>query len=165
MNYTKGLYIILGLWLGFWVNLQGQNTETRPDSVAQIAKDSAIQISKDIAVKNINDSSQVAVVQVNKAIGQAEFPGGESAKENFLRKNLKYPRKALRQKAQGTVTVNFIIETDGSVTNVFVQKSSGNKELDNEAIRVVKMMPKWLPAVQKGVPVRSGSSLPIRFGK
>ena len=91
-----------------------------------------------------------------------EYPGGMKAMSKFLSKNIKYPREALEESIQGKVIVTFIVEKDGSVSNVEVLKSV-HKLLDDEAVRVVKMMPKWKPGTQAGKPVRSKFDLPILF--
>lgn len=79
---------------------------------------------------------------------------------NFISKNIQYPTMAME--AQGTVYVEFIIEKDGSISNVKSLRSPSS-EFENEAIRVVKLMPKFIPAKQSGKPVRIRYRLPIRF--
>ncbi|NLJ06297.1 MAG: energy transducer TonB [Sphingobacteriales bacterium] len=91
-----------------------------------------------------------------------EFPGGEKALSDYLKKEIKYPQSAIKDKIQGLVIVSFIVETDGSVSSVNVLKGV-SEELDNEAVRVVKAMPKWTPGYQKGKAVRVMLNLPIRF--
>lgn len=80
----------------------------------------------------------------------------------WLHENLKYPPTARSQKIQGTVLVNFIVNIDGSVSDVKVAKSA-DPTLDREALRVVRMMPKWEPGVRNGQPARSMVGLPIVF--
>ncbi len=77
-------------------------------------------------------------------------------------RNVKYPEKAQKEKIQGRVTVQFIIEKDGTVTNVKVLRSV-HRLLDKEAIRVVEGMPKWIPGTQRGEPVRVSYTAPINF--
>ncbi len=91
-----------------------------------------------------------------------EFPGGEKALSDYLKKEIKYPQSAIKDKIQGLVIVSFIVETDGSVSSVNVLKGV-SEELDNEAVRVVKAMPKWTPGYQKSKAVRVMLNLPIRF--
>ena len=91
-----------------------------------------------------------------------EFPGGMMAMMEFLQDNMKYPADAEKQKVQGKVMVSFIVETDGSISDVKVMKNVF-PSLDAEAIRVVKAMPRWTPGKQKGKVVRVHFSLPITY--
>lgn len=90
-----------------------------------------------------------------------EFPGGQQALFDYLSKNIRYPDKA--NGAQGRVIVTFVVEQDGSISNVVIAKSSGNKWLDQEGIRLVKSMPKWKPGRLKGKIVRVKYCVPITF--
>jgi protein TonB len=92
---------------------------------------------------------------------ESEYPGGRSAWERFLHKNLNYPQEALDQGVQGFVVVQFIVDKDGSVSNVEVL--SGPAELRAEAIRVIKKSGKWTPAVQNGNKVKSYKKQPLGF--
>lgn len=91
-----------------------------------------------------------------------EFPGGIEAMMKFLSENVKYPEAAHKAGAQGKVLVNFIVEPDGSVSNVHVAQKV-NDDLDAEAIRVIGSMPKWSPGMEKGQAVRVKYALPILF--
>ena len=93
---------------------------------------------------------------------QPSFPGGEAALMEFLGKNISYPPMAKESGIQGTVFVTFVVEPDGSVSNVKTLRGIGGG-CDEEAIRVVKNMPKWKPGKQRGKPVRVQFNLPIRF--
>lgn len=90
------------------------------------------------------------------------FPGGWVELMKWLTKNLHYPPYAQRQKIQGKVVVSFIINKDGTVSNVKVEKSV-DISLDREAIRVVKMMPRWEPAIVHDKPCRSMFVIPVVF--
>ena len=91
-----------------------------------------------------------------------EFPGGYSALVQWLTKNLKYPVAAQRAKRQGTVLVSFIVNKDGSITDRKVVKSA-SPELDREALRVLRNMPKWKPGEDRGKPCRTYFCIPIVF--
>ena len=91
-----------------------------------------------------------------------EYPGGMQAMIEFLQTNMKYPEDAAKQKVEGRVMVQFVVETDGSVTDVHVAKQVF-PSLDAEAIRVVQAMPKWTPGKEKGKVVRVKYNLPIVF--
>lgn len=91
-----------------------------------------------------------------------EFPGGMSAYVKWLTKNLKYPLAAQKQKIEGRVVVSFVINRDGSLTDIKVSKSA-NPILDREALRVAKMMPKWKPGLNNNKPCRTLFAVPIDF--
>ena len=91
-----------------------------------------------------------------------EFPGGMAKLAEYLAKNIKYPQLARESGIQGRVFINFVVENDGSVTNVKVMRSLGGG-CDEEAMRVVKSMPKWKPGKQRGKPVRVSYNLPVNF--
>lgn len=93
---------------------------------------------------------------------QPEFPGGDKARMRYLQENLKYPQLAKESGIQGTVYVTFVVEKDGSVTDIQVARSIGGG-CDEEAVRVVKAMPKWKPGQQRGKAVRVRFSLPLKF--
>ena len=91
-----------------------------------------------------------------------EFPDGIEGLMDYVAQNVKYPESAKENNLQGRVIVKFVIEKDGSVSNVEVGRGWGN-ELDDEAVRVAKAMPKWKPGKQDGKPVRVSFMLPINF--
>lgn len=90
------------------------------------------------------------------------FPGGAGALFNWLDNNIQYPETAKEMGVQGRVTVIFIVEKDGSISNAKVSRSL-DKDLDNEALRLVKSMPKWNPGKQNGKEVRVRYSVPVNF--
>lgn len=73
-----------------------------------------------------------------------------------------YPPEAQMEKLQGTVEVEFVVEKDGSLSGIHIKKGV-HRILDNAAIKIIKKMPKWEPAIQDGEIVRSNSSLPLKF--
>ena len=91
-----------------------------------------------------------------------EFPGGMPAMIEFLQNNVKYPADAEKQKVEGRVLVSFVVETDGSVSDVQVMKKAF-PSLDAEALRVAKAMPNWTPGKHQGKLVRVHYTLPISF--
>ena len=90
------------------------------------------------------------------------FPGGEEALMNFLRKNIRYPQYAVDQGISGRVFVRFVVEPDGTVSNIEILRGIGGG-CDEEAVRVVKMMPNWIPGEAFGKKVRVTYTLPINF--
>ena len=92
-----------------------------------------------------------------------EFPGGEVELLKFVAKRIKYPTEAQRKGAQGRVIVKFVVETNGSISNIHVVKGI-DPLLDAEAIRVCTTMPTWAPARQEGKAVRCYYTIPVTFG-
>ena len=90
------------------------------------------------------------------------FPGGQELLLKYLADNIKYPASAVKAKKQGRVIVTFIVQKDGSVTHAKIAKSI-DPELDAEALRIVKGMPKWTPGTQNGKPVSVRYMVPVKF--
>lgn len=90
------------------------------------------------------------------------FPGGLNGLMTFLAQNMGYPVTAQENGVQGRVTVSFVVETDGSITDVEVARSV-DPFLDREAMRIVKAMPKWTPGKKDGKPVRVKYTVPVVF--
>ena len=107
----------------------------------------------------ISQSNQSVYDQVEQ---MPEFPGGMPAMIEFLQTNIKYPKDAIKQDVGGRVMVMFVVETDGSISNVRVARKVF-PSLDKEAVRVVKAMPKWKPGKEKGRAVRVNFTLPVVF--
>jgi protein TonB len=90
------------------------------------------------------------------------FPGGEAALMQYLSKNIKYPPFAEENNIQGRVICTFVVERDGSVSDIRIAKSV-DPSLDKEAVRVVSAMPRWIPGRQNGQNVRVKYTLPVTF--
>ena len=108
------------------------------------------------------EQKQEPVYEQDKVEQKAEFTGGMMKQIEFMMQNLKYPKEAEKDGASGTVRVHFIVEKDGTLTDVKVPDSV-HPALDAEGIRLVKAMPKWTPAKIKGKAVRSKMMLPVQF--
>ena len=93
---------------------------------------------------------------------QPEFPGGMAECYKWIGKNLNYPTISAENGVQGRVTVNFVVNADGSIVDVKVLRGV-DPYLDKEAVRVVSKMPKWKPGKQRGKAVRCSFNLPVRF--
>ena len=91
-----------------------------------------------------------------------QFPGGQIAMMKYIMENMKYPEQAMKEGIQGRVTVRFIVEKDGSISDV-KPVLSVHPLLNKEAVRVVESMPKWTPGKQNGKPVRVRFNLPVMF--
>jgi len=91
-----------------------------------------------------------------------KFPGGDKALYTYLGDNIKYPDVAKKKGIQGTVYVTYVVEKDGAVSHVKILRGV-HESLDNEAVRVIKAMPKWEPGKEKGKAVRVQYNLPIKY--
>lgn len=116
-----------------------------------------VEIKQEVDIED--DSERVIFTVVENS---SEFPGGMAALSKFLSENLKYPPQAKETGTQGKVFVTFVVEKDGSITDVKVLRDIGSG-CGEEAVRVVKMMPKWKPAKQRGKAVRQQFNLPVTF--
>lgn len=112
------------------------------------------------ALPQVTADKDTAVLRTVEQI--PEFPGGIVQFMKWLTRNLRYPPQAQQQKIQGKVVVSFIVNKDGSISSPTVVKSV-DPMLDNEAMRVVKMMPRWKPGLEKGKPCRTMFAIPINF--
>jgi protein TonB len=109
--------------------------------------------------KQITEEAEPTFVIVEQ---MPEFPGGERALLKYISKNLKYPQIAQENGVSGVVTVNFVVDTEGRISQVKILGGI-SIDCDNEAIRVIKSMPLWKPGKQGGKPVRVYFTVPIRF--
>jgi periplasmic protein TonB len=92
----------------------------------------------------------------------AEFPGGLAAMGKFISKNLRFPFDSKRKGVKGQVNVSFVVDRDGTLTDIHVIKSL-DPDCDKEAIRLISSMPAWEPGMQNGKPVKSRFVIPLRF--
>ena len=92
-----------------------------------------------------------------------EFPGGMAALMKYLKETINYPRISRENGSQGKAFINFVVNTDGSIQDIEVLRSSSDPYLDKEAMRVVGGMPKWNPGKQAGKAVRVRFTLPVTF--
>ena len=93
---------------------------------------------------------------------QPMFPGGEQALIAYMSNNLVYPEAAVRKQLQGRLFVRFVVEADGRLTNIAIHRSA-HPILDEEGMRMVRSMPRWVPARREGVAVAAPMMLPITF--
>ena len=109
---------------------------------------------------------QVDADKVYEEVDQIpEFPGGQSALKKYMSDNVRYPALAAEYGKQGTAIIQFVVNADGSISDVEVVRSAGDSSLDKEAIRVVKSMPKWNPGKKYGqnVKVRTKTNVAFRL--
>lgn len=115
-------------------------------------------------LRAVGDDSTVSDKEkVYQVVGQQpSFPGGREELFKYLAYNVKYPIDAAKNKIEGRVLVTFVVEHDGSISNVNVANSV-YPSLDKESIRVVSGMPKWIPGKANGKTVRIKYTIPITF--
>ncbi len=131
----------------------GQNSGTEKAQIDQA------QVSTTLPQEQYSSLKPVTFRIVEK---MPEFPGGASAFIQWLTHQLQYPPAAMSRKIEGQVVVSFIVNTDGSIADLKLEKSI-NPLLDQEAIRVIRMMPKWKPGLQNNKPCRTMVAVPIVF--
>ena len=117
---------------------------------------------KNVIKEEQNESESNKIFNGDDVDQQPSFPGGTNALNTFIASNLKYPVVAQENGIQGRVVVKFIVEKDGSISNVEVDRSV-YPSLDNEAMRVIKNMPKWIPGQINGKAVKVECSYPFVF--
>jgi len=115
---------------------------------------------KTVAIINTQEPQEEEIFTVVEKM--PAFPGGDEERVKFLRENIKYPEEARKNGISGTVFISFVVEKDGKITNVKLLRGV-HELLDNEALRVVKMMPAYEPGIQRGKPVRVQFNIPIQF--
>ena len=116
------------------------------------------QISQDSLILSAKNNSLIFTLVEQ----MPQFPRGANGRIKYLDENIVYPMEAIRRGIQGKIYVTFIVERDGSVSNVRLLRGIGGG-CNEEAIRVIENMPKWIPGIQKGKPVRVRFNIPIIF--
>ena len=115
------------------------------------------------SVTTVNEEAEEIEEEIFTVVEtQPQFPGGEDSLYNFIYSNLRYPQVAKDNAIEGRVFLTFVVEKDGSITNVKIIRDIGGG-CGHEAKRVVEMMPKWIPGKQNGKPVRVQFNMPIKF--
>ena len=135
-------------------------TEKRGDTARYSIEPFSISGSLFETLLDVATSKEDTVYQIVEQMPQ--YTGGEEAMMKYVAENIKYPQAAKDKNISGRVFVGFVIEKDGSVSNVKVVRGIGGG-CDEEAARVIKEMPKWKPGMQKGKPVRVNYMMPIFF--
>jgi TonB family protein len=136
--------------------------------VLERGRDSSGELEKSFVILEYNASAQTLSDLSNQdnvytiVEKSASFPDGMPGLYNFLADQIEYPSEARKAGVEGKVFVEFIIETDGAISNVTIKKGV-HQAIDAEAVRVMSLSPKWNPGTQKGVAVRQKLILPINF--
>ena len=111
-------------------------------------------------VTKAEKQEQVQVFRVVEVM--PKFPGGDAELLKFIAKNVKYPQESQNKGEQGRVICSFVVTKDGTLTNYKVIRGI-SPALDQEAVRVLQMMPRWTPGTQRGEPVAVKYTVPITF--
>ena len=139
-------------------------TVKQPLPLAQGVSNQAVEASDCLVIEETTselvEEEDNVVFQVVESMPQ--FAGGDVALFNFLAQNIKYPEKARLGGIQGRVILQFDVDIDGSIVNIVVVRGV-SPELDAEAIRVTKLMPKWIPGKQRGKRVKVKYTMPVNF--
>jgi protein TonB len=142
-----------------------ETTEINQDDLNKTAVNT--NVGDEVVVEETVQETKVIEEEANAPIftvveEMPSFPGGDESRIKFLQENIKYPQMAKESGIQGTVYVTFVVEGSGKVADVKVLRGIGGG-CDEEAVRVVKMMPHWNPGKQSGKSVRVQFNMPIKF--
>ena len=154
---TQSVVVQADVNLGIWMKEDVQSMEEMV-VVAQTPKEE-VKYTK-VEVEETEEPQEKVIFQVVEEM--PEFPGGMGEAMKFLAKNIKYPVAAQQAKIEGRVIVQFVVERDGSISDIHTVRSV-SPELDAEAVRVVSLMPKWIPGKQRGKAVAVKYTMPIMF--
>ncbi len=139
-----------------------ENEEEATDNDFDADVDAEEEINAEVYEPPVVEEEEVQEAEIFLVVEEMpEFPGGMAKLAQYLSTNIKYPPMAREAGIQGKVFVGFVVEPDGTVSNVNILR--GVPGLDEEAIRVVKAMPKWKPGKQRGQAVRVRYQVPINF--
>lgn len=143
------------------INIVEDDVEVEDDIEIDVEADQETIVEDFVPI--IEEEEKVEEMEIFTVVeSMPSFPGGDVARMKYLQENIEYPQMARESGIQGTVYVTFVVETDGSVTDVRILRGIGGG-CDEEAIRVIKNMPKWNPGMQRGKPVRVQFNMPIKF--
>ena len=144
------------------INIVDDDVEIEDEIEIDVEADQDTEIEEYVPIE-VEDDEEVEEAQIFTVVeSMPSFPGGDKARIRFLNENIEYPTMARESGIQGRVYVTFVVERNGMVTDVKILRGIGGG-CDDEAIRVVKAMPKWIPGKQRGKPVRVQFTLPIKF--
>ena len=160
-NFTlrvSGKYPLVAQSIGF----QSQEIEIQKTAYIQVVlqEDSTLMMGEILVVNTKKKSQKKKILTTCVSETMPEFPGGNTALMSFIQQNIQYPDPDIC--ITGKVIVQFIISTDGNITNAKIVRGVHPK-FDKEALRIVKLMPKWKPGTQKGKPVAMEYTIPVSF--
>lgn len=137
---------------------------TGSTAFCQVSNNGTAQKTSNTAQKGVNDNKVYDIKELKDTLGfePPHLYGGHQALMEFLCNNIKYPVVAMENNVQGKVIVSLIVDESGYMRNVKVEKSV-DPSLDLEARRVVRMLPRWIPGKQDGVPIKTKITVPVVF--
>ena len=145
--------------------VEEENNEIEPVTVVEV-KPPDVKIATELIIGQVVVEEVIAIVEEEEIIEfpdvEAEFIGGAQALMKYIQTNIQYPPTSIEMNEQGKVYLSFVVEADGSITNVAVERGV-SPDLDREAKRVVRSMPKWKPGEAKAKKSRTRCRLPINF--
>jgi len=137
--------------------------EIEIDMDMEVSEQTVIEETEEVVVQQIEEEPEEEIEEVFQIVEDPAHPqGGYATFYAFISENLEYPRKALSLQISGKVYVKFIVDRDGSLSNIEVIRGIG-AGCDEEAVRVLKIAPKWKPGKQRGRAVRQQMVIPIHF--
>lgn len=142
------------------IEIVEDDMEIEDEIEIDVEADQETEVQEYIPVEEEEEEEEAQIFTVVESM--PDFPGGDAARIKYLNENIKYPQMARESGIQGRVFVTFVVEKDGAVTDVRVLRGIGGG-CDEEAIRVIKNMPKWDAGKQRGKPVRVQFNMPILF--
>ena len=154
---AKGVVIKVLLTLPLFALLLFANCNSNEN--VKSSDNKAVEATENVEKTVVSDNSE-PIAESAEVI--PEYPGGTAAMFEFIQSNVTYPESAKDKGIEGKVFVQFVVEKDGSLSNIEVVRGI-NEDLDAEAVRVVKAMPKWTPGMNEGKPVRVHFTLPFLF--
>ena len=134
-----------------------QSDTEKADTIVAAEPDKTAEPQVEVAITETKGDSIYSVVET-----MPDFPGGQKELLSFLSRNIKYPTKAIENKIQGRVIVQFVVNKDGSISGAKVVRSI-DPDLDKEALRVINSMPQWKPGMNKGEIVSVKYTIPVMF--
>ena len=149
--------------------LKGNPTKNRTNSQGEFQLEGQqgdtikVALNQEYTTENIilTADAENLTVELKKVV-MPEYPGGKAAIFNYLAQNIRYPKKARENGTQGRVVVQFVVDKDGSIDDIKIVQGV-SWELNDEAKRVIKKMPKWKPGTVGGEPIRMRFTLPVEF--
>lgn len=145
------------------LNVVDDDVEVENEIVVDAEFDEDVAMQEYVFVVELEEEEEVEEEQIFLVVeNMPEYPGGEEAMYQFIGQNIEYPRMAKENGICGRVFISFVVERDGSVTDVKILRGIGGG-CDEEAVRVIKKMPRWSPGKQRGKPVRVQYRMPIKF--
>jgi protein TonB len=140
-----------------------ENDEVIENEVSIDAEADEKTVVEEYHAPTVTDEKEVEEAEIFTVVEESpSFPGGDEARIKFLQGNITYPTMARESGIQGTVYVTFVVEKGGNVSDVKILRGIGGG-CDEEAIRVIRAMPKWNPGKQRGKSVRVQFNMPIKF--